>query len=47
MKLYFDLPEKEQDLVAGSLADEKILYCTPYDIDSDGKCTDGWMIITK
>jgi len=47
MKLYFDLPEKEQDLVAGRLADEKILYCTPYDIDSDGKYTDGWMIITK
>ncbi len=46
MKLLFDLPERESKIAAERLKQDRIIYCTPFDLNSEGKLTDGWVAIT-
>jgi ATP-binding cassette subfamily B protein len=46
MKLLFELPKLERDIVQTAIGTEAVLYCTPYDLSSDGRFTEGWVVIT-
>jgi ATP-binding cassette subfamily B protein len=47
MKLLYDLPKDLRNLVSQALQGENILFCTPYDIGTEGEYVDGWIVITK
>lgn len=47
MKLVFDLPQREKELVNNLIGSKEILYCTPYDLNVTGDFADGWLVITK
>ena len=46
MILDFKLPEEYMEKVKPYLRGEIIRYCTPYDIDADGRFAEGWFAIT-
>jgi ATP-binding cassette subfamily B protein len=47
MKLLYDLPKDLRNIVSQILQGENILFCTPYDIGSQGEYIDGWLVITE
>lgn len=48
MNLRFTLPEQEQQSFDRQVGDAPIVYCVPFDLDTDGMwCCDGWVAVTK
>lgn len=47
MKLFFNLPQKEKELLKDLIYYDDILYCAPYDLKLSGDFADGYFIITK
>ncbi len=47
MKLIFDLPEHEKNIVSQVIGSEEIRYSTPTDLSLDGRFSKGWFVITS
>lgn len=45
MKVLFDLPPKEQELLKLG-EEEEIRYCVPYDLDGNRRTGEGWIVVT-
>ena len=47
MKLLYELPEAEKEIFEGARSKkEKLMYCTPFNIDGKHFVSDGYMIFT-
>jgi ATP-binding cassette subfamily B protein len=47
MKLVFDLPDPEKEVLSNLLGNETIRYCIPTDINQDGDFDEGWIVVTS
>ena len=46
MNLNFSLPQKEKNIAAQRLGDDKVIYCVPFNLDRKGMYTEGWLVVT-